>query len=74
MKYVCKPHILKQGERTFRKRVVRRSHSRVREKRREENGRERRMQASRNKGRKLHANIVPKRGMMKATVGNYIPN
>ena len=74
MKYVCKPRILKQGERKFGKRVVRRIHSRVREKRRKENGRERRMQASRNKGRKIHANIFPKRGMMKPTVGNYIPN
>ena len=74
MRYVCKPHTLKQGERKLMKRVVRRSPSRGREKRREENGRERRMQVSTNKGRKIHANIVPKRGMMKPIVGNYIPN
>jgi len=44
MRYVWKPHTLNLEERTFRKRVVRGSHSRVRRKKRVENGRERRMQ------------------------------
>ena len=70
MKYVSNPCILKQGERTFRKTVVRIIHSRVREKRREENKREGRMKVSRKKGIKLHENIVTKRGMTKPTVGN----
>jgi len=74
MKYVCKPHILSQGEITFRKRVVRIIHSRVRENIMEENGRERRMQPLRKKGIKLDANIIRKKDMMKSIVRKYILN
>ena len=65
---------LEARERTLRKRVIRRIHSRVRKKRKEENGREKRMKVQKKKGRKLYANIAPKLGIMRPIVGNYILN